>query len=400
MGKDPRRWAVALAGVCAYLDLYAPQSLLPMLAGEFHASTATVGLTITMTTLAVAIVAPFTGALADTLGRKAIIVPAVFLLAVPTVLIALSASLPLILLWRFVQGLFMPAIFATTVAYIGDEWDREDVPSVTALYMSGAVLGGFLGRFLTGLVAEHGGWPQAFLLLTALNIVCGIAIWRWLPPARRFRRIGGLGSSLASFGRHLSDPRLLAAYAVGFAVLFSLVGTFTYVNFHLAAAPYSLSPGALGSVFLVYLLGVVTTPVSGRLVQRLGLRGALAVAVSLAIAGLLLTLAPSLPVIILGLAVCSTGVFICQSVSTTYISFTVDRGRSAAFGLYVTIYYLGGSLGAILPSLIWADWGWPGCVALLVLGQAVGLAIGLIFWRTPGREAAPASQPLAATAES
>jgi MFS transporter, YNFM family, putative membrane transport protein len=135
MGKDPRRWAVALAGVCAYLDLYAPQSLLPMLAGVFHASTATVGLTITMTTLAVAIVAPFTGALADTLGRKAIIVPAVFLLAVPTVLIALSASLPLILLWRFVQGLFMPAIFATTVAYIGDEWDREDVPSVTALYI-------------------------------------------------------------------------------------------------------------------------------------------------------------------------------------------------------------------------------------------------------------------------
>ena len=70
MNTNLRRAAVGIAGFCAFFNLYGPQSLLPSLAHEFNATPAQISLTMTATTLAIAISAPFAGALADVLGRK------------------------------------------------------------------------------------------------------------------------------------------------------------------------------------------------------------------------------------------------------------------------------------------------------------------------------------------
>ena len=115
--------AVATAGFCAFVNLYSPQALLPELAGEFRrrrraksASLMTAG------TAAIALSAPFTGALADVVGRKRLITAAMFAIAVPTVIMTFAGSVPELTFWRFVQGLLLPPIFTVTVAYIGDEW--------------------------------------------------------------------------------------------------------------------------------------------------------------------------------------------------------------------------------------------------------------------------------------
>jgi len=73
-----RHFAVGLAGYCAFINLYSPQSILPLLSEEFHASAVEVSTIITVSTLAVALTAPFTGAVADVLGRKRVIVAAMF----------------------------------------------------------------------------------------------------------------------------------------------------------------------------------------------------------------------------------------------------------------------------------------------------------------------------------
>src|ERR1700683_5592471 len=111
MHFDQRVLAVALAAICAFLDLYATQARLPPLAREFAATPAAVSLTISATTFAVALIAPFTGAVADVLGRKRVIVTAMFALVVPTAMVASAGSLDAIVFWRFVQGLMLPPIF-------------------------------------------------------------------------------------------------------------------------------------------------------------------------------------------------------------------------------------------------------------------------------------------------
>ena len=178
-------FAVCLCGVFAFIDLYATQPMLPMFARLFHASKAGVGLTVSASTLGVAISAPFFGAFAERLSRKRVIVFSILALAVPTLLAATAASLGALIFWRFLQGLIMPGIFAIAIAYITEEWPRRSVSLVMSIYVSGTALGGFCGRMISGLAAHYLGWHYSFLFLGAVTITGTGAVARWLPRERR-----------------------------------------------------------------------------------------------------------------------------------------------------------------------------------------------------------------------
>jgi predicted MFS family arabinose efflux permease len=375
-----RTAAVVLAGFCAFLTLFAPQPLLPLLAAAFHASAGTIGFVVTVSTIAVAITAPLTGIIADRFGRKNVIVPAAFLLAVPTVLAGLSGSLGQLLFWRFWQGVFTPGIFAVTIAYITEEWE-QGAGSAMSAYVAGTVLGGFSGRMVAALAAAQFSWRWAFVALGVLNALGGVAIWAWLPQGRRADRQRQRASTAPAMLRHLRNPRLLATYAVGFCVLFTLLGTFNYINFYLAAPPFRLSTAALGLLFTVYLVGAFVTPFAGRLIDRMGHRFTLTLAFGGGIAGICLTLLPSLPAVILGLSMCCTGVFIGHSSASSYIGTVAREARASAVGLYVMCYYAGGSAGSALSGHFWNRGGWPACVALVVSVQVLTILTAVVFWK-------------------
>jgi predicted MFS family arabinose efflux permease len=232
-------------------------------------------------------------------------------------------------------------------------------------YVTGTVIGGFLGRFISGVIATHWRWLYTFPVLAAINLMGAVVVRAWLPPAKNFVRVEHLQLVLDHAKEHLRNPRLLANFGMGATMLFALVGCFTYANFYLAAAPFRLNSAQLGSVFFVYLLGVVITPQSGRFLDHFGFRHTTVLHCIMMIAGLLLTLLKSLPMVIVGLAIFSAGVFAAQAAVTVQTGAIAGRARSSAAGLYVTFYYLGGTLGAILPDWFWRRESWPGCVALL-----------------------------------
>ncbi len=388
-----RQLAVGVIGYCAFVNLYAPQSILPLLSQEFGATAAQVSTIITVSTLAVAVTAPFTGAIADVLGRKRVIVAAMFVLVVPTLMVGLATSLSAVIFWRAVQGLVLPPIFAVTVAYIGDEWPPREATTAAGIYSSGSSLGGFTGRLITGLLADLIGWRTGFIALAGIAFAGAIATIFLLPRERKFVRSEGLLASGRQMLAHFRNGQLLATYAVGFGVLFNFICTFTYVSFHLAAAPYNLSATALGAIFVVYLTGSALTPWAGWAIGRFGRRRFTARVIALWIAGIALTLVPSLPLIILGLAISAGCGLVCQAISTGYVTTTAKAGRSSAVGLYVTSFYVGGSFGAALGGLAWTLGGWPACVALVATMLAIMMATVLFAW-AHGVPAAPAATPI------
>lgn len=381
-----RHLAVGLAGYCAFINLYSPQSILPLLSGEFGATAAQVSTIITVSTLAVAVTAPFTGTVADVLGRKRVIVTAMFALTVPTIMVALSQSLSAMIFWRAVQGLVLPPIFAVTVAYIGDEWPREEATTAAGIYSSGSSLGGFSGRLITGFLADLIGWRAGFMALAAIAFAGAIAVAMLLPHERKFVRSQGLLHSSKQMLSHFRNGQLLATYTVGFGVLFNFIATFTYISFHLAAAPYNFSSTLLGALFFTYLGGTAMTPWTGRLIASYGRRNFVLRVIAVWIGGALLLLAPGLALIIAGLVVCATCGMLCQSVSTGYIALSAKQGRSSAVGLYVTCFYVGGSVGAFLPGLTWTSFGWPGAVGMAIAMQVIMACVVGFFWtRDPAR---------------
>lgn len=385
---DRRRVAVALAGCITFINLYSPQALLPMLAEQLGAGARAVSLTVSATTFAIALIAPFTGTVADVLGRKRVIVAAMFALVAPTALIGLAHGLDGMVFWRFVQGLLLPPVFAVTIAYIGDELPAAEATAATGVYLSASSFGGFLGRFLTGVLADWIGWRGAFLALAALTLAAALGVLWLLPRERHFVRSPGLAASARQMLRHLGNPRLVATYAVGFGVLFTFIASFTYVNFHLAAAPYDLSPSELGAIFVVYLTGVVTTLLTGRGVARFGRRALVVALVGIWAAGMLLTLLPALWAIVLGLAISAGSGFVCQAVATGFVAVTAREGRSSAVGLYVTCYYIGGSVGGVLPGFAFERYGWPGAVATVLAMLALIAGFVALFWREAPKPAA------------
>src|SRR5215470_6495877 len=340
--------AVCLCGIFAFIDLYATQPLLPLLSHIFNASKAAVGLTISASTLGVALSAPFFGAFAERLSRKLVIVWSIVALAVPTLLAATSPGLHALIFWRFVQGLIMPGIFAITITYIGEEWPPQSVALVMSVYISGTALGGFTGRIISGLAAERLSWHWGFVLLGALTLAGSVLVARWLPHEKHPRHLHAdvrWNAQLSSMYQHLRNPRLIATFAVGFNILFSLVGIFTYITFYLAAPPFRLSTEALSYLFVVYLVGLVVTPAAGYLIGHVGLRTGLVTAIALSLLGVLLTLSHSLGWVICGLTLVCTGVFISQASATSYLREAAPAGgRASAAGLYLSCYYIGGTI--------------------------------------------------------
>jgi MFS transporter, YNFM family, putative membrane transport protein len=377
---DRRRYAVALAGAGAFLNLYSPQAVLPLLQKEFGTTEAGIALIMFASILAVALTAPFTGAIADVIGRKRVITGAMIALVIPTAMSALSPSLEAMIFWRFVQGLVLPPIFAVTIAYIGGEMPADEATGMTGTYVMGAALGGFTGRLLTGLLAEPIGWRNAFLVDAVLTALLAIAVIVLLPREKKFVRAVNLTASLKQMVKHLHNPKLMATYAVGFGVLFNFIATFTFISFHLAAAPFNLSPAALGFIFTVYLVGTFIVPLVGQGVSRFGRRRFVIVVIAIWIGGILLTLAPSLVAVIVGLTLAAACGFLCQASSQAYVATSSKTGISAAIGLYVTAFYAGGSVGALLPGLAWPIAKWPGTVAMVVVMQTIMMLIVWLAW--------------------
>ncbi|UTV53163.1 MFS transporter [Burkholderia arboris] len=385
MNDRTTRIAFFLCGFAAFLNLYATQGILHELAAAFGVSAERAGQGVSATTTAVAIIAPFVGVLAARIERRVAISLAAVAVALPVVWSAHAAGFASFLGARFAAGLVMPFVFALSIAYIGERFDRGTSAEISALFVAGTTLGGFAGRFVTNLLTSMWGWRHALDVVAALCLVTGVAIYASLPASGAIaRRASGNDTRAGSSWRIVTRGPLLASFAIGACVLASQVATFTFVGLRLARAPFGFGTVEIGAIYAVFLVAVVVTPLAGRLARHRGPRAPALAAAALAIGGALLTLSDSVPVILAGLALSSTAVFVEQASANTFISQAASSARSTAIGIYLSCYYFGGSLGSILPVPGWHRWGWAGCVAFVVAAQAIVGVLVYRFWRTVG----------------
>ena len=368
--------------------MYATQPLLPDLRAEFHTGEAAVGATISVLTFACALAAPFVGPLADAIGRKRVIVSAILGLALVTFAAAGATTLHALLVWRFVQGLFMPAVFAVTLAYIAEEFPAEVGGRAVGAYIAGNVFGGFLGRYVAALVASRWDWHVAFIVLGVLNLVGGAIVLSRCrarrasrssrPRARRCSRWAGL-RAIPSCSRRTPSA---AACCSRWSRRSRSRRTISRRRRSVSAPSRSATCSSCIS------------SASSRRRSPDGSSTASATAphccsrVATSALGVLVTLIPAVAAIVIGLGVMSTGVFASQASSQGYIGVIVHERRSTAAALYLTVYYTAGGLGAVLPAIVWSRGGWPATVALVLAVQVIAATVAAVLWTRRGSAAA------------
>jgi YNFM family putative membrane transporter len=382
------RLALYAGTIAAYSDMYVTQPILPLLSKEFGVGAARAGLTVSAVVLAIAVASTVYGPLSDALGRRRVMAGSTALLAIATLACAFAPSLGALVALRAAQGALVPGMTAVSVAYAGDRFRERDLPAVVGGIIGASVVGGLTGRVLAGAIAARLGWHAPFVAFAALTALAAVLLARGLVDGAAGER-RGLGAAWAGMLRHLRDPRLVGAYLVGAALFFGWIGIFTYLPYHLAAPPYGLSTAAISSVYLVYAAGVLSSSVAGRLSGRVPPRRLIAIGLLVEAAGMAILLATPLPLVVLGLVVMVLGTFTAQAIAPAFVNVTATTAKGGASALYLTSYYVGGTLGSALPGLALQAAGWPGVV--LACAAAVGVAVAanaFLCGRVPKGEAA------------
>ncbi|TWC34053.1 YNFM family putative membrane transporter [Pseudomonas sp. SJZ079] len=363
-----RRATLALfcAGFATFALLYCVQPLLPLLAAHFAVSAAASSLALSLTTLSLALCLLVSGALAESWGRKPVMVAALGLASVLGIACTLVETWDYLLLLRALLGLALSGLPALAMAYVGEEFDPAALPAAMGLYIGGTALGGLLGRLLAGLLSDLGGWPWALGGVAGLGLLAlGLFVWL-LPPSRHFRAQPlSLRGLLGNFAMHLRSPALRGLFWLAFLLMGGFVALFNYVGFRLAAAPFNLSSTVIGLLFSVYLLGILSAGWAGRLVPRFGARQVMQSAIGIMLLGVALCATPWLSVVIAGLALFTLGFFAAHAVASGQVGQRAQSAKAQASALYLCAYYLGSSLVGYAAGYVWEHAGWLPLLAVL-----------------------------------
>jgi YNFM family putative membrane transporter len=368
--------ALSLATIAVYADIYITQPILPLLSHEFGVRPATAGLTVSAVVLLIAIVSIPYGSVSDAVGRKPVMVTSMSLLAIPTLLCAVAPSFRALLVFRALQGALIPGVTAIAVAYLGDVVAPEELGPRVGGWIAASVAGGLTGRVVSGLLADWLTWRAPFVLFGLITVAAAVLLARELPRSGARARLKIEPRDLL---QHFSNRRLVGAFLIGGAVFFCFIGVFTYLPYYLTAAPFHLSTALVSSIYLVYIAGIFTSILSGRLSSRFGGRLMMAVGLVIAAGGVAGTLIRNVPAIILSLVVLCVGMFAVQSTAPAFVNANAGRAKGAAGALYVSVYYVGATFGSVLPGYAWQAWGWPGVAASCVAALLVGLASDAIL---------------------
>ncbi len=374
--------AFFLSGFCVFALLYSVQPLLPIFAQEFHLDAGGSSLSLSVTTMVLAVALLVASGLADRFGRKALMVASLGSAALLGLAVAFAPSWLWLIAIRGMLGLALSGVPAVAMVYLAEEMDPAGLGLSMGLYIGGNAIGGMSGRLLVGLLSDLVSWRFALGALGSAALVAA-ALFCWLLPRPRnspARAAGGpsLGRQIA---HQFADPALRWLFAEGFLIMGAFVTLYNYTGFRLSGPPYGLSHAVISLIFVIYLIGTGASAWIGALAGRIGRRKVLWLMMVVMAAGLAVISVSSIWTAIAGLAIATFGFFGAHSVASSWVTRRARAGRAQASALYLFFYYLGSSLIGTSGGYAWSLWGWPGVV--LTSGAAVlaalAIAIRLFF---------------------
>lgn len=368
--------ALFAAGFSTFALMYCVQPLLPELADTFRISAAAASLAISVTTATLAATLVSGGAMFERFPRKSLIAWSLGVTAALTVVATAAPSWSVFLLVRALAGVAFAGLPAIAMAYIGEEMTRKAAGLAMGIYVAGTAVGGMSGRVVAAVLTDAYGWRVAIAAAGVLGLGAAVLVAAALPPARRTRPAmlppGGL---LGVYRTHLRDRQVRYLLAQGFLFMGVFVAVYNYLTFRLVRPPYELGHAAVGAVFLVYLVGMVSSPWAGAAAESWGRRRTLGLSLLMMLAGILLTLLAPLPGLIAGVALLTAGFFAAHAVTSTWIGTRAPEHKAQAASLYIVFYYAGASITGTVAGIFWTRYGWTGVAAAVLLQTGVALAL-------------------------
>ncbi len=368
--------ALFLGGFATFANLYSTQPLLPMFSSEFHISPTLASLSLSVTTVALAVFMLVAGSLSESFGRRPMMTLGMVGTSLTALLIPFSPNFGILVTLRIVEGIVLAGLPAIAMAYLSEEVDKKSLGIAMGLYISGNSIGGMAGRILIGIFTSWVSWRFAIFMIGVISLLCSAIFVGVLPASRNFvKRPLILSTLLSSLIHHLRDRGLVYLFVVGFMIMGSFVTLFNYIGYRLMGPPYDLSQGVVGFIFIIYLTGTFSSTWMGRLADRFGRRKVQWIAIVIMLCGVLITEFWPLWLVIVGIGIFTFGFFGAHSLASSWVGRRAVSEKAQASALYLFFYYAGSSIGGTSGGELWSAYSWGGIVVMISVMLLVALLV-------------------------
>jgi len=355
-------------------DMYLPS--LPDIAHKLGASTAQVQLTISSYLIGFALGQIVYGPVSDRHGRKPVLIAAVALYSVATLVCALSTSIEMLIVARFVQALGGSGGIVLVRAIVRDLYSGARAGRELSLIGAVMALAPVFAPLAGGVLQTASGWRSVFVVLFCAGLAGAVIVWPLMPETLKQRAAEPLSlrSMLDTYRAVARNPAYLAYLGLAstsFAGLFSWISGSSFVLQYL----YGLTPFQFGAAFAVGSLGyMIGTSYAVRLVMRLGIDRVLGIGCAAMAAGGLgmvgsiafgLTSAASV-VVPMAVYLGGMGMVLPQSLAGAMTPFPERAGAASA--LLGFVQQTASALCGALVGMLLGRSAWPLVIAVAAMG--------------------------------
>ena len=376
--------ALFCAGVATFAQLYSPQAVLPLISADLHIGAGDAALTISASTVGLAVgVIPWS-TLADRIGRVRAISISVTVATAVGLLVPFAPTYQLLLPGRFLEGLVVGGVPAIAIAYLSEEIDPAHAARAAGTFVAGTTIGGLLGRLVSSPVAEVAGWRIGVFTVAVLCGFAALSFVKLAPQPRGFvpsRRSGATpeGSLAHRLIANLRSPRQLTLFAQAFLLMGGFVALYNFLGFRLTGAPFFLPPFVVSLVFLAYLAGTWASSRAGAEATRFGRKPVLLVSVAIMAAGVAITLSDNVFAVLAGLVIATAGFFGAHSIASGWTGQSAPVGKAQASSLYNLFYYGGSSVIGWFGGVAYDGRGWTAVAVTILVLAGISAAAAALF---------------------
>lgn len=341
--------------------MYATQPLQPLLSNEFNISIVQASSFTAVIMLFLAIAPIIYGYILERVNAKKVLLISSTILLITNIFLGFSSTYELFLFIRTIEALVIPAILTACMSILAN--DKENTKLNMSIYVASTVFGGLIGRVISGFIATEFGWRAVFFSISFALLIGLYFITKLSNDTEASLTKAKIKDVLLI----LKDKRFLVIYSLMFVVFFVFVGLLNILPFKIKDAMPNASEAQIGLLYLGYGMGIVVSLFIHKIIKVLKkeLRTILFGIVVFTISTLFFINDNIWFMFFMIFPLC-VGMFIIHTVSTRVANSMKETQKALTSGMYLTFYYIGGTIGSILPSIIYETYGWQTTILMFV----------------------------------
>lgn len=365
----------AMAGLTV-ANLYYVQPLLEMIRTQLDTTDSLANMIAVVTQVGYALGLLFIVPTGDLISRRKIIVTCMLLASLMTFTIGLTSNIYTI--WAASLAMGACSIVPQLFIPVAGQFSRPENKSRNmGFVLSGLLTGILAARVISGIVGEWMGWRMMYYIAGCIMLLC-LALTLWMMPQMQKNFTGSYIGLMQSVGRIFLDHPAIRRNALRAAFGFgSTLAFWACLAFHLADAPFHAGSDAVGYLGLCGVASAVVASGIGKYIPRYGTKRFCIIGSVCQIAAWIVayTFGHTYIGLIISLILVDSGLQCLQLSNQSACIQEVPEASNRVNTIFMTTYFIGGSLGTFCAGQGWHIAGWTGICTIGFLFASISLAI-------------------------